>query len=210
MRELLLWGSKSQTYPVRFESSKGNKLVTSMGWEGMIPRVRRRHSEDEAGGLELFMRERPCPECNGQRLRPAPLAVRLGGKGDVTQSHVLWRKDKGSNVGSPIYFDGNLYWAGDSNGLMNCQNAETGEFVFQERIEPRPGNIWSSAVLADGKIYLVSQHAGTFVVAAQPKYELLAHNKLEADDSRTNASPAVHDSQILLRTDKRLYCIGQR
>lgn len=138
------------------------------------------------------------------------LAVRLGGKGDVTQSHVLWRKDKGSNVGSPIYFDGHLYWAGDSNGLMNCQNAETGEFVYQERIEPRPGNIWSSAVLADGNIYLVSQHAGTFVVAAQPKYELLAHNKFAADDNRTNASPAVHDGQILLRTDKRLYCIGKR
>jgi outer membrane protein assembly factor BamB len=137
------------------------------------------------------------------------LAVRLGGMGDVTKSHVRWRKDKGSNVGSPVYLDGHLYWAGDSNGLVHCQNAETGEFVFQERLDPRPGNIWSSAVLADGKLYFVSQHAGTFVVAAKPKFELLAHNTFADDDSRTNASPAIHDSQILLRTDKRLYCIGK-
>lgn len=137
------------------------------------------------------------------------LAVRFGGTGDVTKSHVLWREAKGSNVGSPIYLNGHLYWAGDGSGLINCQNAETGEFVFQERLEPRPGNIWSSTVLADGKLYFVSQHAGTFVVAAKPKFELLAHNKFD-DDSRTNASPAVQGGQLLLRTDKRLYCIGKQ
>jgi outer membrane protein assembly factor BamB len=138
------------------------------------------------------------------------LAVRAGGEGDVTKSHVLWRVEKGSNVGSPVYLDGHLYWAGDGSGLINCQNAETGEFVFQERLEPRPGNVWSSAVLADGKLYFVSQHEGTFVVAAKPKFELLAHNKFDDDNSRTNASPAIHDGQILMRTDKRLYCIGKK
>lgn len=138
------------------------------------------------------------------------LAVRLGGSGDVTESHGLWRETKGSNVGSPVYHEGHLYWASDGGGLVCCQKAETGEFVFQERQEPRPGNIWSSPVLADGKLYIVSQRDGTFVVAAQPKFELLAHNKFADDDSRTNASPAIHDGQILLRTDKRLYCIGKR
>ena len=138
------------------------------------------------------------------------LAVRLGGSGDVTESHGLWRQSKGSNVGSPVYHEGHLYWASDGGGLVCCQNAETGEFVFQERLEPRPGNIWSSPVLADGKLYIVSQRDGTFVVAAQPKFELLAHNKFADDDSRTNASPAVHDGHILIRPDKRLYCIGKR
>lgn len=138
------------------------------------------------------------------------LAVRLGGQGDVTASHGLWRQMKGSNVGSPVYHDGHLYWAGDSSGLVSCQNAQTGEFVYQERLEPRPGNIWSSAVLADGKLYLVSQRAATYVVAAKPTFELLACNTFSDDDSRTNASPAIHAGQILLRTDKRLYCIGKR
>lgn len=138
------------------------------------------------------------------------LAVRLGGEGDVTASHGLWRQMKGSNVGSPVYLDGHLYWAGDSSGLISCQNAQTGEFVYQQRLEPQSGNIWSSAVLADGKLYLVSQNAQTFVVAAKPTFELLAHNTFADDDTRTNASPAVHGGQILLRTDKRLYCIGKR
>jgi outer membrane protein assembly factor BamB len=138
------------------------------------------------------------------------LAVRLGGSGDVTESHGMWRQTKGSNVGSPVYHDGHLYWASDGGGLMCCQNAQTGEFVYQERLEPGPGNIWSSPVLADGKLYIVSQHDGTYVVAAQPKFELITHNKFSDDDSRTNASPAVHNGQLLLRTDKRLYCIGKR
>ena len=136
------------------------------------------------------------------------LAVRTGGRGDVSKTHVLWREAKGSNVGSPLYLDGNLYWAEDGGGTMQCQNAATGEKVYQERFKPGSGLIWSSPILADGKIYIVSQNAGTFVLAAGPKFEQLSHNIFEDDTSRTNASPAVADGKIYLRTDKRLYCIG--
>jgi hypothetical protein len=138
------------------------------------------------------------------------LAVRMGGTGDVTASHVVWRQSKGSNVGSPIYFEGHLYWASEGGGTVCCQNAVTGETVFQERLEPRPGNIWSSPVLADGKMYFVSQTEGTYVIAAKPKFELLAYNKFADDPSRTNASPAVSNGQIFLRTDRALYCIGKK
>lgn len=138
------------------------------------------------------------------------LAVRLGGHDDVTQSNTVWRQQKGSNVSSPVYHDGHLYWASDNGGYICCQNAATGETVFQERLEPKPDKIWSSAVLADGKLYFVSQHTGTYVVAAKPKYELIAHNTFADDDSRSNASPAVSDGQIFLRTDRHLYCIGKR
>ena len=58
-------------------------------------------------------------------------------------------------------------------------------------------------------IYLVSQHNGTYVLAAQPKYQLLAHNEL-GDDSRANASPAISDGHLFLRTDQALYCIGSK
>ena len=57
---------------------------------------------------------------------------------------------------------------------------------------------------------IVSQLNGTYVVAATPKFDLLSHNQFADDDSRTNASPAVHQGQLLLRTDRRLYCIGKR
>jgi outer membrane protein assembly factor BamB len=135
------------------------------------------------------------------------LAVRAGGSGDVTASHGVWRETKGSNVGSPIYYEGHLYWVSDGGGFVCCQNAATGATVFQQRLEPRPGRIWSSPVLAEGKLYIVSQNDGTFVVAAKPEFELLAHNKL--DDSRSNASPAISDGQIFLRNDGYLYCIGK-
>lgn len=138
------------------------------------------------------------------------LAVRAGGSGDVTESHTVWRKPKGSNVGSPVYLDGHLYWATDGGGVVCCQNAATGEFVYEKRLDPGSGTIWSSPVLADGKLYFVSQRKGTFVVAAKPEYELLAHNTFADDDSRTNASPAVHNGQLLLRTDRALYCIGNK
>ena len=138
------------------------------------------------------------------------LAVRIGGSGDVTSSHTVWKQNKGSNVSSPVYLDGHLYWASDSGGFVCCQNADTGETVFQERLEPAPGNIWSSALLADGKLYFVSQHAGTYVVAAKPKFEQLAHNVFADDDSRANATPAVSNGQLFLRTDRNLYCIGKK
>jgi outer membrane protein assembly factor BamB len=137
------------------------------------------------------------------------LAVRTGGSGDVTTSHGLWRLNKGSNVSSPVYHEGHLYWTRDGE-IACCQNPATGEMVYEERIQPGTGTIWSSPVLADGKLYYVSQGKGTFVVAAQPEFELLAHNVFEDDDSRINASPAVSNGQLLLRTDRHLYCIGAK
>ncbi len=140
----------------------------------------------------------------------AAIAIRAGGRGDVTQSHVIWRKNIGSKVTSPVYHDGYLYWVHDGLGSVTCINASTGEVVFQERLEPRPGVVYASVVVGDGKLYCPSQHAGVFVLAAKPAFELLAHNVFEDDDHRMNASVAIQDGQILLRNDKYLYCIGQR
>ena len=136
------------------------------------------------------------------------LAVRAGGRGDVTKTQGLWRQKRGSNVSSPIYHDGHLYWA--KAGIVTCQDAATGKTVFQRRLDPTPSRFWSSPVLADGKLYFVSQHNGTYVVAATPKLEQLAHNVFEDDKSRTNASPAASNGQLFLRTDHALYCIGKK
>jgi outer membrane protein assembly factor BamB len=138
------------------------------------------------------------------------LAVRAGGRGDVTKSHTLWRETKGSNVSSPVYHDGHLYWASDGGGVVYCQEAATGRLVYQKRLAPASGLIYASPLLAGGKLYFVSQRKGTYVVAASPDFKLLAHNVFEDDGSRTNASPAVSDGQLLLRSDQYLYCIGHR
>ncbi len=138
------------------------------------------------------------------------LAVRAGGRGDVKLTHEMWREGRGSNVSSPIYHDRHLYWASDSGGVLHCQDAATGRTVYQKRLEPGSGLIYASPILADGKLYYVSQRKGTYVVAAKPEFELLAHNVFADDDSRTNASPAVSNGQLLLRTDRHLYCIGAK
>jgi outer membrane protein assembly factor BamB len=138
------------------------------------------------------------------------LAVKAGGRGDVTKTHTLWRTKKGSNVSSPIYHEGHIYWASDNGGLVHCQNAATGEFVYSERLKPVSGLIYASPVLIDGKIYYTSQKNGTYVVAARTKFELLAHNAFADDSSRCNASVAVSNGQLLLRNDQYLYCLGNR
>jgi outer membrane protein assembly factor BamB len=136
------------------------------------------------------------------------VAVRAGGRGDVTQSHVLWQSNRGSKVASPVYHDGHLYMG--NSGTVTCLNAKTGELVYQERLNPGAGTMYASPVLADGKLYYVSQSNGTYVIAAGPKFQQLAHNVFEDDKTRTNASPVVSNGQILLRTDEYLYCLGKR
>jgi outer membrane protein assembly factor BamB len=138
------------------------------------------------------------------------LAVRAGGRGDVSSTHVLWRIHRGSNVTSQVYHDGYLYWTNESRGILYCVHASDGKIVYEQRLQPTPDLIYASPTVADGKIYIVSRTAGTYVVAAEPTYKLLAHNTLDDDTSIFNASPAVSDSQLFLRSNKYLYCIGQR
>ena len=135
------------------------------------------------------------------------LAVRAGGRGDVTGSRVLWRLKKGSNVSSPVYHDGHIYFAHENLGIAYCVNAKSGEVVYEERLQPEPGQIYASPVLAGKQLYYVSRGGRTVVLAAKPKFEQLASNAA-LDRSTHNATPAISGDQLLLRSDKYLYCIG--
>lgn len=145
--------------------------------------------------------------CLGGRSGTASLAVRAGGSGDVTKTHRLWTSPKGSNVSSPVYLDGHLYWAHESREIAYCVEAKSGEVVYEKRLN-RAGQFYSSALLADGKLYYVSREGKTFVLAAKPEYEEIAVNDLN-DRSVFNASPAVAGNRLLIRSDKFLYCIGE-
>ena len=138
------------------------------------------------------------------------LAVKAGGRGDVTKTHIVWRENKGSNVGSPIYYEGHLYWASEGGGTVYCQDVTNGKVIYSERLAPNSGQIWASPVLADGNLYYVSKDKGVYVLAADPKFKLVAHNVIEGNKSRSNASLAVSDGRLFLRNDEFLYCIGKR
>lgn len=138
------------------------------------------------------------------------VAVKAGGKGDVTKTHLLWTLGKGSNVSSPVYYQGHLYWASESNGTVYCVKASDGTLVYTERLQPGSDRIYASATVGDGKIYYVSRERGTYVVAATPEFKQLAHNTFAGDRSVFNASPAIADGRLYLRSDRFLYCIGKR
>jgi outer membrane protein assembly factor BamB len=139
------------------------------------------------------------------------MAIMAGGRGDVTKTHKAWAAVGGSKITSPVYHDGHLYFPGlDWNA--KCVDVRTGKVVYNERLGKlgKGGDCYASPVLADGRLYYVSRAVGTYVVAAKPEFELLAFNVIEDDKSAFNASPAVRNGKLFLRSDKYLYCIGTK
>ena len=196
-------------------------VQTAAGWELVVQVKGKILGFDPASGEPLWSCEGiddyVCPSvvAEGEVVyaiggrRATAIAVRAGGRGDVTATHKLWQISKGSNVSSPVYHGGCLYWVHDTRGAAYCVDAKTGQDLYEERLSPRPGRIYASPLAADGKLYYVSREAGVFVVAAQPQFELLAHNTIDTDSSVFNASPAVANGRLLLRSDRALYCLGK-
>ncbi len=169
---------------------------TDIGWY-MVP------SAVAADGVVYFL---------GGRRDTTGLAVRAGGRGEVTETHRLWTGNRGSNVSSPVYLDGHLYWMDESDGVAFCVQAEDGEIVYSQRLG-RAGQVYASPLLAEGRIYYLTRSGTTFVLAAKPEFEQLAKNELSAteprDRTRFDGSPAVVGSRILIRSGKYLYCFGK-
>lgn len=138
------------------------------------------------------------------RVRPL-LALRAGGRGDVTKSHLLWSFANGPDVPTPVT-DGKYFYVVNDKGIMWCLNAKTGEEIYGgKRI--KPGTYSGSPVLADGKIYATSEDGITTVVKAGPEFEILAEND---QGEYCLSSPAISDGQIFIRTSNHLYAIGAR
>lgn len=138
------------------------------------------------------------------RERPL-LAVRSGGRGDVTATHVAWKFDSGPDVPTPVS-DGRYLYVVNDRGIMFCLDAKTGVTIWgPERIAP--GTYSASPVLADGKLYMINEDGLTTVVKAGPKFEKIAANPL---DDYTLSSPAISQGQIFIRTAAALWAIGSR
>ena len=139
------------------------------------------------------------------RVRPL-LALKAGGRGDITNSHLLWSTQNGPDVPTPVT-DGKYFYIVNDRGIMWCLDAKTGAEIYgQQRL--KPGTYSSSPVLADDKIYVTSEDGLTTVVKAGPKFEVLAENALNDHDCLS--SPAISGGQIFIRTAQHLYCIGKK
>ncbi len=132
------------------------------------------------------------------------MAVKTGGSGDVTSTHVLWEVKSGAPyVSSLLYYRGLLYMATE-NGIVSCMDPANGEAIWRERLG---GVFTASPVAAEGHIYLINEAGEAFVLEAGKEKKLLAHNSFP---ERTLASPAISHGQIFLRTDEHLIAIGVR
>ncbi len=135
------------------------------------------------------------------------VAVKAGGRDDVSKSHVVWKKSLSSYVPSPV-LAGDRILSVNERGIVGCLDAKTGESLFTQRLS-NAGGVYASPIVIGGKAYLVTRQNGTFVMDMGGKGEVLSQNKLE-DETDFNASPAVADGKLLLRSNRSLYCIATK
>jgi len=129
----------------------------------------------------------------------------LGGSGDVTASNRLWLEKQPQRIGSGVALDGRVYIVNAGPGTAQCIECQTGKVRWTERLDG--GESWGSVVGVAGRCYVTSRRGVTTVFRANPdRLELLAVNDL---GEGSNATPAVSDGQIFLRTDAHLYCIAE-
>src|SRR5437899_1624487 len=133
------------------------------------------------------------------------LAVRAGGRGDVTDTRVLWRYRKSlPNVPSPLLYRDVLYLVKDG-GVATTLNPKTGEVLKQARLQGAIDRYWASPVAADGKVYMLSEACKLTVLKAGGEWEPIAMSDL---DDMCFATPAIADSRLYIRTRSMLYAFG--
>jgi outer membrane protein assembly factor BamB len=134
---------------------------------------------------------------------PELLAVRLGGRGDITDSHIAWRLKRGApSTPSPVLVDDDLYFVSD-NGIASCVNAKTGEVYWTQRLGD---NYSASPVYANGRILFLNENGLATWVKPSREFEVLGTNQVPG---RTFATPAFSNGAMYLRTDEALYKIAR-
>jgi outer membrane protein assembly factor BamB len=133
----------------------------------------------------------------------AYLAVRMGGRGDVTGTRRLWRRPGApQRIGSGVIVGDHVYVGNSGPGTFQCIELKTGKTLWTERLGDA---CWGSILHAGGRLYVTDVKGETFVVTAKPTFELLARNPLREE---TLASLAASHGEIFVRTYQHLWCIG--
>ncbi len=129
-------------------------------------------------------------------------AFRLGGQGDLKETTLVWEQKKGMpRIPSLLYVKPHLF-ALTEGGVAACLNAATGEMIWQERVG---GNFSASPLYAAGHIYLLGDNGETTVIAAGPEFKVVARNPL---GEKAQATPAISQHRLFIRTAENLFCIG--
>ena len=198
----------SHSTPVAVRGPKGDELIVNSS--------ERIDAFDPGAGVPLW-------HAGGDRQTPIPsvvfsegtvymsrgyrnsdgLAIRTGGSGNVTATHIPWRVPNGASyVPSILLYQGLIYMANEV-GVVTCAEAATGKRLWQKRLG---GIFFASPVGGDGKVFMLSETGETFVLRAGREPEVLATNDL---GERFLASPAISGRKIFLRSDGILFAVGQ-
>jgi hypothetical protein len=159
----------------------------------------------------------------GSRGSGGAFAIKSGGKGDVTDTHLTWTAREQNSYSSPLIFDGKMLFV--SNGIATALDVKNGNKLQQLRVNEsglpgnesggtrqgggRGGRDYSSPVIAADHCYYVKQNGSVFVYSIRPELKLVAVNRLNVESEAFSATPAIADGQIFIRSDKQLYCIEE-
>ena len=155
-----------------------------------------------------FLNEREWTFFRSRRAsRNSVLAVKLGGAGDVTATHVLWTFEKSlPDVPAPLVYNDVVFLI-RSGGIATSLNAKTGKVIKQARLTGALEDFYSSPIGVDGKVYIASEHGKVVVLSATGDWQILAINDFDAD---IYATPAISEGSMYTRTGHALYAIGSR
>jgi outer membrane protein assembly factor BamB len=135
----------------------------------------------------------------------AHICVKPGGFGDVTESHVAWRNNRGTSFVPSGIAVGERYYVADDKGIATCLDSATGKLLWRKRLG---GRFTASPVATAGKLFFTDESGSTLVVdAAQPDYHELSRNEIGED---VYASAAISQGRLFLRTVKSLICVGTK
>lgn len=136
------------------------------------------------------------------------MAVKLGGKGDITNDR-LWIHPKNTQrVGSGVIVGGHVYQV-DEDGRPHRYDLRTGADAWADEAKLKGGQNWGSLVHAAGRLYFLQRNGETAVLAPSAKYEVLAVNSLGSGE-QTNSSPVVAGGEVYLRTFRHLWCVAEK
>ncbi|MEX2114917.1 MAG: PQQ-binding-like beta-propeller repeat protein, partial [Pirellulales bacterium] len=135
------------------------------------------------------------------------LAVRAGGRGDVTASHVLWKHDSRApdHIVSPLVVDGRMLVV-KGGGISSCFDTSDGKPLWYQRRVQNVGDYFASPVCGDGKIYIAGENGTVVVLENGPELKVLATNDL---GESCLATPAIADGRLFFRTRHKLICIRE-
>lgn len=166
-------------------------------------------TKDENQGLDRDAWEKMTERIQGFTksafMKTGVFALRVGGKGDVTTSHVLWSEQKGApETPSPLIYRNRIFLV-KSGGIATCREIATGKLIFEERLDAA-GGYYASPVAAGGRIYTASDRGMVVVLKAGDTFDVLARNDFKEP---IIASPALLDGILYVRTKNHFYALGK-